>query len=453
MKELNGSSAIILGYGQEGESAHRYILKHYPDKEIGIADQKNVKPINPNVVLHTGENYLKKLGDYDVIIRSPGVPYNLPEIKESIKLGKKITSPTNIFFSECLGSIIGITGTKGKSTTASLLSEILKRRYSDVQLVGNIGKPALDFMDDANKDTLFVAELSSYQLEDSKYSPHIAVILNVIPEHIEHHGSLQKYIDAKKNISLHQTTKDIVVFNPSHKIPSQLASKSPGHKLTFSMKKTDHVFSYIHQDNIFVKQNRKQHEIIMPVKDIPLLGLGNVENTLAAISVGILLKVPSNDIKKAVMEFKSLPHRLEFVCERKGIKFYNDSLATIPEAVVNALEALGENVETLIAGGYDRGIDFSDLGKYLGKKKGLKTIILFPTTGKKIWKSLSNQISHKELLPDKYEALSMEDAVQKAFSCTSSGKICLLSPGSPSFGLFRNYEERGVLFKKLALEM
>lgn len=453
MKEILGSSVLLVGYGLEGKSNHRYLIKNYPDKKIGIADQQKIEPIvnSPSTELHIGKDYLQNILHYDVIIKSAGVPSKLTELKKYIESGKRITSATNIFFSECPGMIIGVTGTKGKSTTSSLVSNILKEKYSDVRLVGNIGQPVLDYLPGSDNNTIFVIELSSYQLEDIRYSPHIAVLLEIFPEHLNYHGNFSKYIEAKSCIIRYQTSQDIVIFNPSHKIVSSIASKTSAKKYRFSLHPREEAGCYLKEKSIFVQRGKGKTEFVLHRNEIPLLSRGNLENTLAAISVGTLLDVPLEKIRLAVSEFKPLKHRLEFVGEYHDIRFFNDSLATIPEATINALKALGKEVETLIVGGYDRGIDFSKLGLFLEKSQ-LKSLILFPTTGKRIWEEVVKANLGKKLNLKKYDAFSMKEAVQIAFQNTSAGKICLLSPASSSFGLFCDYQERGDLFKKSVKE-
>lgn len=447
MKEISGKSILILGYGREGQSAHKYLLEHYPGKKIGVADQRKVVLISGSVAeLYTGKDYLKAIAKYEVIIRSPGVPLSLPELQKAIRSGKKLTSSTNIFFSECPGLIIGITGTKGKSTTSSLTAQILGKEYPDVHLVGNIGLPALDYLSGADKKTIFVTELSSHQLEDIHYSPHIAIILAIVPEHLDRYRDFSSYVKAKGQILRYQTSEDVVIFNPSNEIVAQLVSSSPARKYRFSLKPRKDAISFFDHGEVFIQKEGKQPQFMMDRKKIPLLGEGNIENTLAAISVGFLLNVSLGKIREAVSEFKPLEHRLELVGEYQKIRFYDDSLSTIPQATIQALEALGNDVQTLIAGGYDRGLDFSVLGAFLGRSK-IRSLILFPPTGEKIWRAIS-KIIPRENWPHRYDVSSMEEAVRIAFQVTPPGKICLLSPASASFGLFRDYAERGSQFKK-----
>ncbi len=403
---------LILGFGREGKATLKFFEKHFPGKKIDISDKND------------GENYLEKLKDYDVIIKSPGIPY-LPEIEQAKRQGKIITSATQIFFDNFKGKIIGVTGTKGKSTTASLIYEVLKNGGIDVHLIGNIGKPALDLLDQLNEKSVVVYELSSFQLEDLERSPHIGVMTNIYPEHLDHHKDFPFYIRAKNNITKFQTKEDYLIYNQEIPELRVIAEESKANKISFSKKNRQMVLDLIHKDTI------------------PLLGDFNLLNVVPAIVVGRLFKVADNRIEEAIINFKPLPHRLEFVTEAQGIRFYNDSLSTIPQATAAALTALGENVETLIAGGFDRGLNYSFLGEAIAKSN-IKTLILFPDTGIKIWNSVCK---YSKKLPKKFDVSDMGKAVKIAFAQTKSGKICLLSPASTSFNLFKDYEDRGNQFK------
>ena len=406
---------LILGFGREGKATLKFFEKHFPGKKIAIADQKD------------GENYLEKIKDYDVIIKSPGIPY-LPEVEQAKKQGKIITSATQIFFDNFKGKIIGITGTKGKSTTASLIYEVLKQGGLDVHLIGNIGNPALDLLDQLNEDSIVVYELSSFQLEDLQKSPQLAVITNIYPEHLDHHGNFSLYKEAKSNITGFQAKKDYLIYNQDIPELKMIAKESHAQKIPFSKKSKQMVLDLIHEDTV------------------PLLGEFNLLNMIPAIIIGRLFKVADKKIEEAIINFRPLPHRLEFITETQGIRFYNDSLSTIPEATAAALSALGENVETLIAGGYDRGLDYSVLGQVIAKSK-IKNMILFPDTGTKIWKAVSLKIKNLKLKIRKFDTDNMQDAIETAFKRTTPGKIVLLSPASSSFNMFRDYADRGDQFR------
>lgn len=434
--EIRGTRILILGYGREGQSVHQWLVRHIPGVTIGIADKKPIKPV-ATARMHSGDNYLGTIREYDTVVRSPGIPAHTGELVDFQKHGGWVTSAVNIFFSLCPGVTIGVTGTKGKSTTSSLIAHVLAQDKSDVRLIGNIGKPSLDHLDTATVNTVFVIELSSHQLDDIRYSPHVAVILGIAPEHLDYYESFQTYVAAKGNIVRFQTKNDTVVFDPLHSISASLAGLSLGKKVVFALSQTPQASTFFADDTIYVRDGKAVLPVITRA-DMPLLG--NVENILAAVAVSHALDVPIEKMSKAIKSFTPLPHRLEFVGEFRGIRFYNDSLATIPEAAVHALEALGDDVATLIAGGYDRKLDFSVLGDYLAKHP-IPTLILFPDTGKKIWNSMKGlQKTHSHFVN------SMEEAVALAYEHTPRGKVCLLSPASASFNMFNSYEDRGNQF-------
>ena len=403
IEELKNKKVLILGIGREGLDTLKYLKEVFPKKVFAIADQKEeldskTKKAIEGMDVFLGKDYLKNVKDFDVIIKSPGIPF--------LKYKDKLTSQTELFFDNCPGKIIGVTGTKGKSTVASLIHSILKGSY----LVGNIETPSLSFLSKAKKDDIFVYELSSHQLMNLKKSPHIAVFLNIYPEHLDYYKNFEEYFSAKKNIYKYQSESDYLIFNPEIK-PITKAKKI----------KID-----VNDFAEFLKNNQQFLEIT------------HIDNLIAVLNVAKLFDVPEKDIIKSLNKYKRLPHRLEFVGEFKEIRFYDDSIATIPEAVVYALDSLGDDVETIILGGLDRGIKYDKLVKRI-KKSNIKTIIAFPDSGEKIVRNIRSRI---------YKVDNMKDAVDLAYKHTSKGKICLMSPASPSFNLFKDYKERGDLYKK-----
>lgn len=402
IQKLKNKKILILGFGLEGRNTFLFLRKKFPKKELYIADEKNIKDSKlKNVNWIIGKDYLKSLNDFDVIIRSPGISLR------KIKTKTLITSQTELFLDNFKGKVIGVTGTKGKSTTSSLIYHVLKKNKINTHLVGNIENPALSYLDKNN--SIIVYEMSCHQLDGLSISPNIAVFLNIYPEHLDYYHSFKKYFNAKANIAIHQKPKDYFIFNP--KIKLKVKSK----KILIS-----------NYDKVFV--------------DNPwLLDITHRDNLIAVFKVCELF-LSKDKILKALKTFKSLPHRLEYVGQFKGIHFYDDSISTIPESTIYALDKLGDDVETLIVGGLDRGIDFKKLSQRIDKSK-IKTLILFPESGKKIYSSIKNKIKH-------YSVNSMEKAVQLCFKNTNEDKICLLSPASPSYNLFKDFKERGDLFKK-----
>jgi UDP-N-acetylmuramoylalanine--D-glutamate ligase len=426
--DFKDKKILILGFGREGKDALLFLRKLFPSKKIGIADQnencKNLKIQDKNIIWHLGKDYLRAISKYDLIIKSPGIPIHLPEVEKAYK-EKKITSATEIFFKFFPGKIIGITGTKGKSTTTYLIYKILKAKLNSVYLVGNIGRPPLKVLLSAKKNSIAVFELSSHQLYNLCYSPHIAVFLNFYPEHLDYYKDVEEYLNAKANITLWQTSEDFLIYNPRNKEVKKVALISKAQKIP----------------------------LYFPEKIVKECGIQKTKfagnfyslNMAAAIKVGEILKIEKKVMKKVIENFKPLYHRLEFVGEFKGIKFYNDSLSTIPETTIFAIRTFKDEIGSLILGGFDRGVSYTKLAKEILKRK-IPLLIFFPESGDRIWREILKFSKNK--LPKAFLVQSMKDAVKIAFSFTKKGKICLLSPASPSFGLFRNYKERGNLFKK-----
>jgi len=390
---------LILGYGKEGQATERFLKKFVPMAEVGIADKKY------------DFNYLNEQKKYDLIIRSPGIPKNL--------ITKPYTTATNIFLANINNIVIGVTGTKGKSTTVSLIYSILKQAGKTVHLIGNIGKPMLDTMlKEIGKEDIFVCEFSSYQLDDIKYSPNIAVVLDLFPEHMNYHGDVKNYYNAKKNIITRVNADDYFIYNPKFSELKFWAKNSICKTIPF--------------------------EQSMPIKNegIPLIGEHNRENIKAAITVAHLLNIDNNTIVDAIKKFKPLPHRLQMVGKFKEIIFYDDAISTTPQSTILAIESL-KNVGTIFLGGEDRGYDFNKMVEVIIDYK-IPNIVLFPDTGKKLFKLIeSKKVKGLRLLKTK----SMEEAVKFAYRYTPQDKICLLSNASPSYSLWKNFEEKGDLFQ------
>ena len=457
INQLKAKTILILGLGREGRDSYLFLRKKFPKKSLSLADKLDLKEFDKNfqkilkkaknIKLYLGKNYLQALKKYDVIIKSPGI---LPkDIEPYIKRGQVITSQTEIFFENFKGLIIGIAGTKGKSTTSSLIYEILKNQKIKAHLVGNIGKPALSFLLKINPDDVFVYELSSHQMLELKKSPKIAVLLNIFSDHLDYYENFQEYVKAEQRITFYQTKQDYLIFNLSDNLVKKRAEKSLAIKIPFSLnprnglKKFERQCRIENKDIIWQVKNKK--EKIIKITDVPLKGEFYLDNVMAAITVAKILGISSRIIAKTVREFKRLPHRLELIGTYQGIKFYNDSLSVIPETAIAAIEALGKGVETVILGGFERYQNFNKLAEKVIESK-IKTIILFPVTGQKIWQQIEKRRDKKAFKV--FFVANMKEAVKLAYQFTNKGKICLLSPASPSFGLFKDYKQRGSLFKK-----
>lgn len=416
---LSNKKVLILGFGREGRSTYKFIKDNNINCELGIADINEItdKEIQENrkISLHIGEGYMDIMDEYDIVMKSPGISF---KNKDYTNVLSKITSQTELFLKYGSTKTIGITGTKGKSTTASLTYEILNKKYN-VMLVGNIGVPVFEAIDKYENIDLFVFELSSHQLEHVKYSPHISVILNMFEEHLDHYNSYEEYKEAKRNIFKYQKENDYYILNDN-------------------MKDTI-LGGYILKQNII---NIEDNDINIETN---LLGKHNMYNINVAIKIAKIYNIDKKDIVSAVKSFKGLPHRLEYVGKYRGVHFVDDSIATIPEAVISAVESL-DNVGTLILGGMDRGIDYSSLIEYLNTCK-VSNIILMNDSGKKIYNGLINKNIDKNICL----VQDLEEAVRIAYECTKKDKICLLSPAAASYGIFKNFEERGDKFKEYVM--
>lgn len=392
---------LILGFAREGQSTYQFLHDRFPRLQIDTADQKD----NPD--------YLKVLQNYKIVIKTPGISPHKPEIIAAKKAGVIFTSHMQIFL-EASSSIntIGVTGTKGKSTTVSLIYEVLKANNLPVVLVGNIGQPALDYLPEITSDTWIVMELSSYQLMDLSVSPHIAVLQNIYPDHLDYHLDFEEYKSAKLNITKFQNQDDCLI--------TQLDIPTNARKILFSLKDYD--------QNIKTK----------------LIGDHNKLNIIPGLIISKLLKLPKNSTYKAIADFKPLDTRLELVATKNGIRFYADTLATIPEATIAAIEVLHSEVETLICGGHERRQNYLELAKKIIDNH-INNVALFPATGPRIAQLIS-QLTNRPI--NIIHAQNMSQAVKFALDHTASGSICLLSPAAPSFTLFKDYRDEYEQYKQ-----
>lgn len=392
-------SVVIVGYGREGKVTEAFLNKHFKDLNVEIADE------------NLDKDYLDKVREFDLAIKTPGLPGS--------KMPIRYITATQLFFSLMKKKVlmIGITGSKGKSTTTTLIYELLKKHNLPTYLLGNIGVPMLEILDaNLEDDAIVVLELSSYQLQELTESPDVSVLLNLFPEHLDYHGSKGKYYDAKLNIVRYQSNKGLV-FYPKLTLDSEAGSEIEG----------------MPTNGIDYLSNQ------MPERfNLKLLGEHNLRNVKAASMVASLLGVSEDEQKEVCESFIGLKHRLEFVGEFDGIKFYDDAISTTPESTIAALESI-DSVQTIFLGGTDRGYNFEELCNVL-KGSEVKNIVLFPESGARI---LDNEDAFNVLRTD-----SMEEAVKFAFLNTEKGKTCLLSTASPSYSLWKNFEEKGDQFAK-----
>lgn len=463
LEQWKNRKILILGFGREGQATLRYLLKNCPDSSIAVADQRTIDQFNDEekallekgqVGQYCGQNYLEHCQDFDVIIKSPGINPRLPEIKKAVQAGVELSSATNIFFSQKKGKVIAVTGSKGKSTTASLIYEVLKAGGQNVELIGNIGRAALDFLEQDGPEKVYVFEISSYQLEDFEGGADIAVLVSFFPEHLDYHGSLESYFQAKMQLIAKPYPGQAVIYNAANQMlknyitdlitKEQLAKTPPRVWLPFN--DSDHLVKE-ENDQLTAWSNG---QILINEKEISLKGRHNLENILAVYRVAKIFNISLEVFREAVKAFKPLEHRLEMVGEYKGIYFYNDAISTTPESTMAAIDALSRErkISTLIAGGLDRGYQFDQLAQKI-LAYGIENLLLLPETGEKIEKAVKNKadkLSKSPPLSVNFD--SLEAAVEEAYKVTSKGHICLLSCASPSYNLFKNFEERGRRFKE-----
>jgi len=467
---------LIFGLGKEGESSLRFFRFLFPDKIIGAYDKKEYQSLSlemqdlitkdQKIKFYPGEDYEQLINNYDVIVRSPGVnPWLVAHLKERSDKEIEITSQTKIFFQNTLATIIGVTGTKGKSTTTSLIFQMLQLDEDNqiIKLAGNIDRPVLsevsfDGSSIGGLREIYAYELSSHQLYDLRKSPNIAIMLNLFPDHLDYFDNFENYKRAKENIIRYQTPKDILIYNADEKSLSEIVEKSLARKFSFSLSSLkancfleNGSFYFSKKDDGSIDNSEK----ILEIKEVPLLGRFNLQNIMPSIIIAKIMGKETNSIKAAIRKFKPLPHRLAFVGNYQGIDFYNDSIATVPLATIAALKAIGSSVETLIVGGSRKGLDMKQLRDYIIEESSIKTLLLFAPTGDDIQKGLTEQkkANSRNKIPQMFKVKSMEEAVKLAYKYTAKDKTCLLSPASASFNLFENYKERGNTFIALVKKM
>lgn len=416
----------ILGYGVEGESVYNYYRAHYPDATFTAYDNKP-EPKNP---LPAGVEFIGGVTDFkgieaDLAIKTPAIaPWN-------VEVTGEVTTMTREFLKKCPAPVIGVTGTKGKGTTASLIKSILDAANKKTWLVGNIGVGAFDVLDQISPDDIVVYELSSFQLWDADVSPHVAVVLGIEPEHLDVHKDFEDYVNAKANIAAHQQATDTAVYKASNEWSQSIASQSSGSLISYA----DRGGVYV-DAGYFYYQGHK----LCAVSALQIPGEHNVENACAAIAATWQWAQDPVVIEKGLMSFTGLPYRIELVRELDGVTYYNDSYSTSPAAIDVALKAVARPT-ILIAGGFDRGFNYEEAAAVIEGHDEVKKALLIGQTGPKVAKYLAE--GTYELLDD------FAVAVTRARELASSGDAVLLSPGFASFDMFQNFNDRGQQFTAL----
>ncbi len=443
INKLKNKEIAILGFGKEGQSTYRFIRKYLPDKFVTILDLKDISNNellvgDNNIEVIWGDKYLDNLNKYDLIIKAPGI--SLKDIKD-VEILNKITSQLELLLEVNSSNIIGITGTKGKSTTTSLLYQVFKNQGKDVFLLGNIGIPVLDNIEEYKKDTTLVIEMSSHQLEFIKVSPHIGIILNLFQDHLDHDGDLAHYHNNKLNIFKYQKKEDIAIYADDnrylHNYIENGSYRGILYNVRFDNTNGDDHSVRIDNGKIYVGQ-----ELVYSDGERNLIGDHNLKNIMFVILVAKLYNLDLEKACQTIMNFKGLKYRMECIGTYDDITYYNDTIATIPEATISAIEAL-KDVDTLIFGGMDRGIEYQFFTDYL-KKSNINNFICMPTTGNTIGKILKEESSKNVFFAE-----TLQEAYEINKKQTSKGKICLLSPAASSYEYFKNFEEKGKCFEEI----
>ena len=444
---IDNKKIAIYGFGKEGQSCALYLAKK---NRITIIDDKNKSDFNSedlekfkklNIKFFFGGKYPQN-GDFDFIVRSPGVrPDNINVIRIA-KSGAKPISSTTMFFDECPGQIIGVTGTKGKGTTATLIYKFLKSKYQNVYLAGNIGIAPLDILPVLDSQSIIVLELSSFQLIDIKKSPHVCVVLMITTEHLDWHKNIREYQQSKSSIVSFQKRKDFAIINYDYPVSREMAKLTKGKVYFFSVnEKTNGI--YLKNEDIISQID--EQEKICEIKDIKLTGRHNFQNVVAAAAVAKLYNIDNNKIKQVLSKFKGLEYRLQFIGQKNGVKFYNDSSSTVPETTIAAIKAFNLP-KIVILGGSSKKADFRKLALEIHNNKSIKSIILIGEEAKKIEHTILGMNSHQINIIKNLK--SMGDIVSRAYSMATAGDIVLFSPACASFDMFLNYQDRGMQFSQ-----
>lgn len=425
----------IVGFGREGRSALPYWLSR--SAEVTICDQNQDIEVPEGVATQLGADYLKNLGRFEVIVRTVGMHPKII-LAENPGVKDKITTNLDEFFRVCpTKNIIGVTGTKGKGTTCSLIVNMLEAAGKHVFLGGNYGIPAFTFLDKLTKDSWVVLELSSFMLYDLTHSPHIAVCLMVQPEHLDWHGDKDDYFRSKANLFAHQKDDDIAIYFANNIDSHKIASVSPGDKIAYY----DEPGAYIHDDKVMIDQT-----VLCKTDELKLLGKHNWQNVCAAVTAVWQVTQAPDAIRKVLVSFAGLPHRLEFVREADGVKYFNDSFSPDPYATIAAIQAIAGK-KVLVLGGYDgRKLPLDTLTKTIKEhQKDISAVILIGASAERLAGELKTAGFDNFFLSP---AKNMAEIVARAKAHAKKGDAVVFSPGFPSFDMFKDFEDRGLQFKE-----
>ena len=443
--ELNNKRVLVVGLGKSGVASALFLRSR--GAQVTVSDSKPQEQLSEEIpilldhgiIIETGGHGERTFHGQDLIVVSPGVPADSPPLVQARALGEPVIGEIELAAQFLPKSIVAITGSNGKTTTTTLTGEIITAGGYPTRVGGNIGTPAISLVDAARPDSVIVLEVSSFQLETIQtFRPKVAVVLNVTPDHLDRHRTFETYVDAKARIFENQHADDFAVLNADDPVCVELSGRTQAQVFWFSRKKEVQQGASLRDGRILFRDSSGQQEI-MVASEIPLKGAHNLENTLAAICAGALMKCAPERIRAAVRNFKAVEHRLEYVATVRGVEYYNDSKATNVDATIKALESFPTNIH-LILGGKDKGSDYTVLNDLLRQR--VKRVYTIGAAAEKIESQVKDaaEIVHAE---------SLDSAVQRASASAQPGDIVLLAPACASFDQFRNYEQRGKVFKAL----
>ena len=449
--DLKNKRVLVVGLGKSGISAALFLRRQgarvtVSDSRSAVALAKEIPALlEAGIMVESGGHGLLTFRRQDLIVVSPGVPMDTPEVKQVVGFGLPVIGELELASRSLQGQIVAITGSNGKTTTTTLVGQILSDGGLSTLVGGNIGLPVIDLVEKSTLETMSVLEVSSFQLETiEQFHPKIAVVLNITPDHLDRHGSFEAYAAAKTRITENQNEDDFLVLNGEDKATQMVALKTKAKIFWFSGRRPIKQGAFVHGESIvFLAREGGKAEPVMPVAEIPLKGAHNVENVLAAICVARLAGVPAETIRATVAAFTAVEHRLEFVKSIRGVEFYNDSKATNVDAAMKAVASFKGGIH-LILGGKDKNSDYGLMAGLL--KERVKTVYTIGSAAEKIERQLAGVVKM-------VSAGTMQVAVAKAAEAAASGDVVLLSPACSSFDQFENYEDRGQVFRQLVSEL
>ena len=450
LEEMQGRTVAVIGAGVSNTPLIRMLLR--AGLKVTVCDKATRERLGDlageleslGATLQLGPDYLSQIHTFDVIFRTPGLSPNTPELRRAVEEGSSLTSEMELFFQLCPCRIIGVTGSDGKTTTTTLISEFLKEAGYNVYLGGNIGKPLLPDVDGMTPEDMAVVELSSFQLMTMEQSPNVAVFTNLSPNHLDYHHTMEEYTAAKLNIFSHQGPDDMAIFNYDNDITRSLARQAPGKSVLFSRKQRLEEGVYLRDGAIWLTNEMGSREVL-PLADIHIPGVHNIENYMAAIAAVDGL-VPDKCVRAVAQRFTGVEHRIELVRELDGVKYYNDSIGTSPTRTMACLDSFDQKL-ILIAGGYDKGVPFTQLGTEISKK--VKVLILTGDTAPAIRAAVEEAPEFADSGLRIIQTDDLAGAVAAAHQEASAGDVVVLSPACAAFDQFKNFMERGRVFKEL----